>query len=63
MRYRLVIRPDALADIEQAADWYDQQEQDLGSDFVSTVLATLDSLPANPLINQLRNRRRMCVGF
>jgi hypothetical protein len=34
----LVIHADALADIEQAADWYDQQEQDLGSDLSAPFL-------------------------
>jgi len=56
--YRLVIRLDALADIQEAAEWYDDQEHGLGADFSRTVLEAIDSLPANPLSNRLRDRRR-----
>ncbi len=63
MTYRLVIRPDALADIEKAAEWYDDQEHGLGEDLARTVLEAIDSLPLNPLIHRLRDRRRTSVGF
>ena len=38
MTYRLEVRSDALADIEEAAQWYDQREVSLGAEFLSEVL-------------------------
>ncbi len=63
MSYRLEIRPDAVEDLEATANWYEAQQADLGTDFVRTVLAAIESLPQNPLIYQIRERRRMCAGF
>jgi plasmid stabilization system protein ParE len=56
--YRLQIRPDAFRDIESAAEWYEQQESGLGSDFALAVLEAIDSLLVNPLHHRLRDRRR-----
>ena len=58
MSYRLEIRPDALSDIEEAAEWYEKQEPSLGIDFARTVLESIETLPINPLIHRLRNRHR-----
>ncbi len=44
MNYSLEIRPDALTDIEEAATWYEEHEAGLGTDFVKTVLESIDSL-------------------
>jgi toxin ParE1/3/4 len=56
--YRLQIRADALWDIEGAAEWYEQQEISLGSDFCEGRTQAIDSLLANPLVHRLRDRRR-----
>ncbi|HEY0725266.1 MAG TPA: type II toxin-antitoxin system RelE/ParE family toxin [Pyrinomonadaceae bacterium] len=58
MNYSLEIRPDALTDIEEAASWYEEHEAGLGTDFVKTVLAAIDSVLANPHVHRLRDRRR-----
>ena len=58
VNYSLEIRPDALADIEEAATWYEEHEAGLGTDFVQTVLESIDSLLVNPLVHRLRDRRR-----
>lgn len=58
MSYNLEIRPEALSDIEEAVEWYEKQEPGLGTDFARTVLAAIDTLPINPLIHRLRDRRR-----
>ena len=50
MSYRLDIRPEALADIETAGLWYEQQQLGLGADFARTVRRAINTLPANPLI-------------
>lgn len=58
MSYRLEIRPGALADIEAAGDWYEQQQPGLGADFSRAIRQALNALPANPLIYSVRERRR-----
>lgn len=58
MKYRLHIRLDALADIEEAAAWYEQQKPGLGVDFIRVVREAIRSLPAHPLVHPLRDRQR-----
>ena len=58
MTCRLDIREDALADIEAAAIWYEEQQPGLGADFARAVRRAINTLPANPLIHRLRDRRR-----
>lgn len=58
MRYSLEIRPDALSDIEEAAEWYEKKDLGLGVDFARSVVAAIESLPSNPLVHRLRDRRR-----
>ncbi len=61
--YQLDIRPDALADIESTASWYDEQQPGLGADFVRTVRGAIHTLPANPLIYRVRDWRRNVRWF
>jgi len=58
VNWQLVIRPDALADIETAAAWYEKQQPGLGTDFSRTVRQAISRLPANPLLYCVRERRR-----
>ena len=54
MTYRLAIRQEALADIEQAAAWYEAQEPGLGIDFARTITSAIEALPESaslPLAN------------
>jgi plasmid stabilization system protein ParE len=55
--YRLEIRPLAIADIAEAAAWYQQRQPGLGERFTREVVAAIDALLPNPLIYRLRNRR------
>jgi toxin ParE1/3/4 len=56
--YQLDIRPDALADIEAAGVWYEEQQPGLGADFSRCIRGAINSLAANPLIYRIRERRR-----
>jgi toxin ParE1/3/4 len=56
---RLEIRPQALADIAEAAAWYEQRQPGLGERFTREVVDAVDALLPNPLIYRLRNR---CLG-
>lgn len=58
MSRQLHIRPDALADIEQAADWYDHEVAGVGGEFIQAVRETVLALSADPLIHRVRDRRR-----
>jgi len=61
--WRLDIRREALADIETAAAWYEEQEPGLGRDFLRTVRQAINSLPTNPLLYRVRDRRRNVRWF
>jgi plasmid stabilization system protein ParE len=63
VNYRLDIREDALADIETAAVWYEEQQPALGADFARAVRRAINTLPANPLIHRVRDRRRNVRWF
>ncbi len=58
MTYQLDIRPDALADIESAGAWYEQQQPGLGTDFSRAIRQAINELPAHPLIYGVRDCRR-----
>ena len=58
MTYGLEIRPDALADIEEAARWYDEQQSGLGSEFAREVIEAIDTVLKNPLSYRLRHKRK-----
>ena len=46
---KLLIRPAAAADIEEAYRWYERQRVALGEEFLTAVDATLRDLAAYPL--------------
>jgi len=48
MTHRLIVRPEAEADITAAAVWYDERRPKLGDDFLSEVEVALASAVLNP---------------
>lgn len=42
------LRPEAEADVSEAAHWYELQRSDLGSEFLDEVLRTLSSISERP---------------
>ena len=48
MNLPLVLRRAAQAEFDEAADWYEQQQPNLGREFVTKVQATLDRLQTTP---------------
>lgn len=58
MSYRLVVRPEVDADLIEAEAWYEQQEAGLGREFLKAARETIDRLSANPLLYQIRSRRK-----
>jgi plasmid stabilization system protein ParE len=61
--WQLAIRPDALADIEAGAVWYEKQQEGLGVEFARTIRSAISGLAANPFIYRVRERRRNVRWF
>ncbi|PNW62154.1 UNVERIFIED_CONTAM: addiction module toxin RelE [Euhalothece sp. KZN 001] len=53
MTYKLIIRPDAELDIQDACEWYEAQASGLSSDFIRAVDACLSAIGRNPLAYQI----------
>ncbi|MFC1764966.1 type II toxin-antitoxin system RelE/ParE family toxin [Planctomycetota bacterium] len=49
MKYKLIVRPEAEAELEEAFAWYEQQVAGLGSHFLLAVDAIINSIQRNPL--------------
>lgn len=60
-KYRLVVDPDALEDIQKATDWYNEQLSGLGSRFQKQVVRQINSLKKNPLIYAIRYSEVRCM--
>lgn len=58
MRFRLVVRPQVDDDLLAAEAWYEQQESGLGREFLRDAMEAMDRWLINPLIHQVRHRRR-----
>ncbi len=49
MKYNLVIRPEAEADIQDAYNWYEDRAEGLGAGFLISIDASFHSMLRNPL--------------
>lgn len=49
MTYRLIIRPEAEAELAEAFDWYEHRVPGLGADFLVALDTAVDSILSNPL--------------
>jgi plasmid stabilization system protein ParE len=63
MTYRLIIRPEAEFDLEDAFAWYESQDPGLGSEFVRSIDACISTIGRNPLAYRLiyQDARRALV--
>lgn len=57
MSYRLIIRPEAELDIQDAFEWYEAQTSGLGSEFVRAVDTCLSGIGRNPLAYPIRHQK------
>ena len=60
-RFTIVFSPNALDDIEQAVIYYEQNQQDLGSRFISQLQNTLNSIDRNPFFASVRYNNIRCA--
>jgi plasmid stabilization system protein ParE len=60
---RVVVRPAAAADIEDAYEWYESQQPGLGDEFLAALRATRDRLLEHPEAYPVlhRNTRRALI--
>ena len=66
MSYRLLIRPEAELDLEEAFLWYEERSRGLGSEFIRAVDASLSEIQRHPLAHpQLHGqvRRKLLRKF
>ena len=49
MNYKIIVRPEAEADLEEAFVWYEHQVIGLGSQFFLVVDAAINAIQRNPL--------------
>jgi toxin ParE1/3/4 len=57
VKYRLIIRPEAEADLTGAYSWYESQLAGLGAEFLLVVEASLAAIQRNPKQYQVVHRR------
>lgn len=48
MKYKLIVRPEAEAELANAYAWYEQQVTGLGDQFILAVDAAINSIRRNP---------------
>jgi toxin ParE1/3/4 len=67
MSLRLVISPTANRDIDEAMDWYDEQDADLGNHFIKAIQDRFDFILKYPLISRTMSdsplRRTLLTGW
>ena len=49
MKYDLIVRPEAEAELAEAFNWYEQHVAGLGSRFLLSIDATINSIRRDPL--------------
>jgi len=60
-RFKVKIDPEALTDIREATDWYNQQQPELGERFQDTTVKQIDSLSKDPHIYAIRYKEIRCM--
>lgn len=63
MTFHLIIRPEADAEVAEAAHWYEERRQGLGNEFLSAFAAATSSLRHNPKMyaTVAENARRLVL--
>ena len=63
VKYRLIVRPEAESDLQQAFNWYEKQEIGLGDRLLLSVERSIQSILRNPRMYQViyKNVRRTLI--
>jgi toxin ParE1/3/4 len=64
VKWRVIVRPRAEADLREARDWYEEQRSGLGKQFVAEIARTIRFLAQNPEVypEYYRGFRRALTG-
>lgn len=49
MTYRIIVRPEAAREVQEAFDWYEERSEGLGLEFLRAAEACLAAVQRNPL--------------
>lgn len=60
-KYKVKIEPEALADIQDITDWYNEAQKGLGKRFQKTAIRHINSLSKDPQIYAIRYKEIRCV--
>jgi len=60
-KYKVKIEPEALADIQEITDWYNEAQAELGKRFQETAIKHINSLNKDPQIYAIRYKEIRCV--
>lgn len=61
MKYKVKIEPDALTDLQDIANWYNEAQARLGKRFLDTAIKQINSLSTNPQIYTIRYKEIRCM--
>lgn len=62
-KYKVKIEPQALADIQEITDWYNEQQIGLGGRFQKTVIKHINSLCKDPQVYAIRYKEIRCMNI
>lgn len=60
-KYKVIIEPEALDDIQEITDWYNEAKAGLGKKFLKTAIKHINSLNKDPHIYTLRYKEIRCM--
>lgn len=60
-KYKVKIEPEALADIQEITDWYNEKQAGLGGRFLKTTIKQINSLNKDPQIYAIRYKEIRCI--
>ncbi len=63
MKYKIIIRPEAESDLKKSVQWYEEENQGLGIQFLHNVGEAIDLIRENPQLHSLiyKNIRRALI--
>lgn len=61
MKYKVKIEPQALTDIQEITNWYNEKKTGLGKRFQTSVVKQIDGLCKNPHVCAIRYKEIRCL--
>lgn len=61
MKYKVKVEPQALIDIQEITDWYNDKQSGLGNRFQKTTINQIDGLCNNPHLCPIRYKEIRCL--